>query len=711
MRQSFYPATPPVDQQAVLRPSRADRRKTRAAAAAIFLFGIFYLVLLAIALSLAIGGIYGGITIISMKANAYTNLAGAGLIASGTCCLTLFVRFAFASHRSRHPHRTEVSEEEQPRLYEFIKQLTQDTQTSFPRRIYLIPGVSVAVFYPSSFRSIFLPVPKNLEIGLGLINALSVGEFKAVLAHELGHFSSRATKLEKYVYTTHRALYHLVYEPDRWDQSLSKRVLAGGITGFFASILQWMIGQIRSLLQGAYEWVHRYYLNVSREMEHRADWVATSVSGHEAMISALRRVELSAHAYDQCTHYLGQWAELKKKTEDIYANHRTIITQLANQYQLVVEHGLPLIPDGMLAKNLVHARVVSKDQWTSHPARLERERRILSLPVEVAAYPQSAWKLIKNPSALRRAMTSRLYETGFSGQQFRKLSSDDFRSYVEQEEEKYRISSEYRGFYDGRFLQRFDPEEVLITEKNVADELTFDMVYHEEHRKKIATFYANQEDFETLRKIYSGTIATRYFEFDYKKYQAKDAAHLVRVLNSELARQEWWLTELDQQAFLWHYRRAKDAGVASDYLAQYRTLTSLQGAYQNFTEHQQQIEYWRNEWRVRTHWTEEEMRELTKELASIEANFKSHLRSCEASARIEAHLTETQQQSLIPYLRSEQAYYLKVSEFDDEAFARFADLVLKVWTATRLAYKQSLKSLTDYQLGLQVAEEVQSIAR
>jgi Zn-dependent protease with chaperone function len=36
---------------------------------------------------------------------------------------------------------------------------------------------------------------KNLQIGIGLVNSVTVSEFKAVLAHEFGHFSQRSMKV------------------------------------------------------------------------------------------------------------------------------------------------------------------------------------------------------------------------------------------------------------------------------------------------------------------------------------------------------------------------------------------------------------------------------------------------------------------------------------------------------------------------------------
>ena len=43
----------------------------------------------------------------------------------------------------------------------------------------------------------FLPVKKNLTMGLGLINSTTVSELKSILAHEFGHFS----KYESWNYT------------------------------------------------------------------------------------------------------------------------------------------------------------------------------------------------------------------------------------------------------------------------------------------------------------------------------------------------------------------------------------------------------------------------------------------------------------------------------------------------------------------------------
>lgn len=660
MRQAFYPTTTPRAEQSSLSPSRAFRRSVYAVIVAIFLFCLLYLTLLGLSVGLLMAAVYGAFALLTFKVSFYTIVIALGLVGLGVMFFAFFVKFVFAVNQSHNPHRLEITAEDQPRLYEFIKQIAQATQAPFPQKIFLVPDVNAAVFYHSSFWSMFLPVRKNLEIGLGLVNSLTIGEFKAVLAHEFGHFSQRSMKLGSYVYTVNRALYNLVYEYDRWDQWLDEWADAGSGFSFFAIITRSLVNGVRRVLRAAYEQINRQYANLSRQMEYHADLVATGVAGHAPMISALRRVELSAHAYDECTHFLNHLAEQGKRSEDLYANHRTMLARLSEHYALKIEHGLPLIPDGALTKNLAKSRISLKDQWASHPARRERERNMLSHPVAMDAQPQSAWKLFKNSAALCREVTERLYDVALPNQTFKLLSPKEFTRHVTHEEEKYRIDSSYGGFYDERLLLVSDPSALVASDHS--DELTFETVYSEEHRRKITSFFANQNDFETLKQIQAGIIAVSHFEFDSKKYRKRDVGQLLRLLNSELACQQRWLTELDQQAFRLHYQEALHAGVGSEYLTRYQRLIKLQETHHHLTKSQQQIDYWQNQLYTKAHWSEEEVRELTKELSNVEVKLKSHLRSGE-SADYMTLLSEATQKTLTPYLNGDQAYFLKVSTF------------------------------------------------
>src|SRR5262249_54383268 len=113
--------------------------------------------------------------------------------------------------------RVEATKKDQPDLFAFIQQLCRDTRAPFPHRVFLVPDVNAAVTYQESMLNLVMPAKKNLVIGLGLVNRLNLTEFKAVLAHEFGHFSQKSMKLGNYVYTANRMVADVVYGRDQLD--------------------------------------------------------------------------------------------------------------------------------------------------------------------------------------------------------------------------------------------------------------------------------------------------------------------------------------------------------------------------------------------------------------------------------------------------------------------------------------------------------------
>jgi Zn-dependent protease with chaperone function len=122
-------------------------------------------------------------------------IVGLGLMCLGISVIYFLIKFIFVRSKDENASRVEITENQQPRLFAFIRQLSKETHTPFPKKIFISPDFNACVFYNSGFRSMFLPVRKNLEIGLGLVNSINASELKAVIAHEFGHFSQRSMKL------------------------------------------------------------------------------------------------------------------------------------------------------------------------------------------------------------------------------------------------------------------------------------------------------------------------------------------------------------------------------------------------------------------------------------------------------------------------------------------------------------------------------------
>src|SRR5207302_10138521 len=132
-----------------------------------------------------------------------------------------------------------------------------DTGAPEPARIVVSPEVNAGVFYACTFWGLFFPAPKNLHIGLGLVNCLNLVEFKAVLAHEFGHFSQRSMRLGTYVYTANRIIREIIFGRDWLDESLK--------------VLTPVLKSIRWVLGGLFRVINFAQASLLRQMAFQAD--------------------------------------------------------------------------------------------------------------------------------------------------------------------------------------------------------------------------------------------------------------------------------------------------------------------------------------------------------------------------------------------------------------------------------------------------------
>ena len=209
----IYPPMPQGIDEKVIQPSPAFKNEVVKVAASIVFFILFYLVMVSLALGFAALCAFAGYSLMVAKPQFFTLMIGLGLAGLGVMVAFFMLKFIFKSNQTDRSNMLELQETDQPELFAFIRQLTTETKTPFPKRILLSADVNASVFYDSSFWSMFLPVKKNLVIGLGLVNCVNISEFKAILAHEFGHFSQRSMKLGSFVYNLNRIIHGLQSRP------------------------------------------------------------------------------------------------------------------------------------------------------------------------------------------------------------------------------------------------------------------------------------------------------------------------------------------------------------------------------------------------------------------------------------------------------------------------------------------------------------------
>lgn len=240
---------------------------------AIIAFIIVYFLLFILDLCLVALCFYLAFLLISARIAWLPLIAAIGLVGCGVMVFVFLIKFLFSSSNADENDCIEVTESDQPVLLESIRSLSKQIGTAMPKKVFLSSEVNASVSYSSSFWSTFLPVKKNLRIGMGLVNSLNVSELEAVIAHEFGHFSQRSMKVGSWVYQVNKIIYDMLGNNTGFNKSLMKWAEASGIFMFFSKITIWIIKGIQWILHQMYKVVNKNYRSLSRQMEFHADLV------------------------------------------------------------------------------------------------------------------------------------------------------------------------------------------------------------------------------------------------------------------------------------------------------------------------------------------------------------------------------------------------------------------------------------------------------
>lgn len=157
-----------------------------------------------------------------------------------------------------------------PRLFDSVQDIAQKTNQRAPAEIYLIPDVNAFVAERGGFMG--TGSRRVMGIGLAMLQAFTVPQFRAVLAHEFGHFYGGDTKLSPWIYKTRMAIIRTV---------LSLRQ--------------------RSLLQAPFHAYARLFLRIthaiSRRQEFVADELAARIVGAKPLADGLRTTRGTVPAF------------------------------------------------------------------------------------------------------------------------------------------------------------------------------------------------------------------------------------------------------------------------------------------------------------------------------------------------------------------------------------------------------------------------------
>ncbi|MFK7923696.1 MAG: M48 family metalloprotease, partial [Bacteroidia bacterium] len=500
-------------------------------------------------------------------------------IAAAAMLFVFTIKFLFKRSKEEYPTRVELKPKGQAQLFAFIRKLTEETGAPFPKRVFVNEEINAMVFYNSTVLSLFFPTRKNLLIGLGLVNSLNLSEFKAVLAHEFGHFSQRSMKLGSYVYMANRIIHDMVFTRDKWDDLLARGMETDFRIMIPAAILSGFVWVIRQALILVYKGLNFLYASLSRQMEFNADLVAVSVTGSDAIIHGLSRLGSASMAMNTALEELVEAADHELYSQDVFYHQKEVWENIMPE-QEEPKFGPSSIFDS--DEEAIPA------MYASHPPNSHRERNAKEIYVEGPKDERSPWLLFVDAAELRQEVSRRFYQLYLNtNEKTGYVSPSEVQAFIEEERAERAVGEHYLGIYDHRALSPLKIDEAAQIKARYAEEL-----------KNVSALKANLlgEDFREmargLKEVHQNRASliqalqqqNNKFRFKGEVYPLKEAERLFKENETVLTGYEPQLLQFDERVFAYYHELALSAGpeVMDDLMTRYRFQMQLQEIHQRF---------------------------------------------------------------------------------------------------------------------------------
>lgn len=651
------------------------RQRAWGATLAILLFVFTYLTLLLLALGLTLILALLGIGLIILKPTFITLMLGAGVGSMGILILTFLVKFMFKQHKVDRSHLVEISRSQEPTLFAVIDEIVKEVQTDFPKKIYLSADVNAAVFYDSSFWSMFLPIRKNLQIGLGLVNSVSADEFRAILAHEFGHFSQRSMKVGSYVYHVNQVIFNMLYDNESYGELAQRWANVSGYFVPFVKLAIKVVGGIQWVLQKVYEVVNLSYMKLSREMEFHADQVAAHVTGSSPLISSLLRLELADYSFQTVLGYYNQKIGEAVRTPNIYPRQQFVMGFIARESELPIEHELPQVSVEH-TRRYNKSRLVISNQWASHPSTEDRTEALKRLDIRKESYDKRpATAVFTHIQELQNRVTDQL----FSSVTYKApVTLDDQGKFIEEFTRNYESSAFpkiFHGYYDNHHPLPFDV--ALESQAPVQPAADPETLFSDTAKDSIYLSAALENDVQALRKIAEGNTGIKTFEYDGHKYKPEEIPALIPKLETEQADTQAQIARNDQDIFHYFLSQARELGEEDRLLRAYEALFTAIPAFDEKMKAYSQVV---NECAffhqtLEFSFIEQHMQVLKKS----ETPFKDHIRDLLNGDHFQPDIQDEARKAFEKYLSREWLYFLRPN---------YDEFALEVLTSALRQYQQ-----------------------
>lgn len=684
-------------QNNVLSVSENFRKVAIRSVCSILLFILTYIILIALGIGVVFLCGLAAYSVLMFHSSFVTGMIALGFVGMGFLIFFFLIKFIFSgSKKVDRSHLVEITKTQQPELFNLISEIVTEVNTDFPKKVYISADVNASVFYDSNFWSMFFPVRKNLQIGLGLMNATSATELKAILAHEFGHFSQRSMKVGSYVHQVNKVIYNMLYENEGYNSILDSWSNISAYFALFAKGSVLVIQGIQYVLSKVYTVLNLNYMALSREMEFHADAVAASVAGSQPLVNSLLRLGFADLSLNLVFNYYDNKIQHAQKPLNLYPQHYYLLNKMAMLEELPIQDNLPVLSVDSY-KKFNKTKLVLDDQWSSHPSTEQRVERLKALNEPIKSpYSGIAIDLLVDKENLQELITDRLflhvkYEVAPTTVGLKEFIDDHIK-----DEEDNLYPAVFKSYYDNR-----DPYS-NYTEKDfeppILDQhLIFEELINKETLVDINSLNTARTDRDTLEHIHNGVIQIETFDYDGVKYNATDAYQLVIFLEAEIIRYTDLLNKKDYDLFRYFLNKAKQQNKLNDFkthsLIYQASAKNIQGQKDVYTNLAEATIFMQN-----TTPLDEIIRNMVQ-VKKIEKLFKEQIKFLMEDALYEGHIDDEVLAIFEEYLSKEWKYFANNLYFNQEVNLLFSAMFNFSVVVFKLHFKLK-KSLLEFQVSM-----------
>lgn len=514
--------------------------------------------------------------------NKLTIIAKLGAIAGAGMLFIFTLKFIFKLKNHLPENRIQLNKEQQTDLWNFINKICEETGAPRPRNIYIDPDVNAYVNYSNTWLSLFLPVKKDLTLGLGLVSCLNMSEFKAVVSHEFGHFAQRSMKIGSFINSANTIIHDMIFSRDKWDNTLDTWRSADLRLSVAAWVITPIIWLIRRMLMLFYQFLNIMHSSLSREMEFNADKVAVSTSGSEAIVSSLWRLDSGSESWNATLNHAYLASQKNIHVKNLYTHNQLSLERKTPEINSLVQK---LGVDQRGGKLYFSGSELSKvNMYASHPPNDLREGNAKTPFVDCATDTRSPWLLFNNKEKLQEEMTTLLYNQYLSKEPQSFIPETQFEAFIAEESKGIDLLKEYHNAFEHRFMEIADKEDLQAAYTKPLTNVRLTEI-KEELKKLMAPVAQLESHMQNMSAIAQGT--SKLTEYDYngttfKKKQLEEGYNQIFIEREKLLQESF--KDWDREFLKFHTSLAKQTGeekILLNHYEQHRAITTLYKAIAN----------------------------------------------------------------------------------------------------------------------------------